>query len=756
MNIRFYFCLLVALLSVSRPAIAQSNFYATDTIQDVEITFAQPNWDYMMDTATVGSDGYLLATQVLINGVVFDSVGVRYKGNSSYDSTRAKNPLHIKLDYVHGSANYNGYSDVKLSNGFSDPSSIREVLAYDILRNYMAAPQCNFARVKINGTYYGVYSSAETIDDNFVATHFYSSSNTFVKCNPVTVLNGHIPNLVYLGQDSANYYDRYELKSNLAWKNLIHLCDTIANASAHIDTLLDTDRALWMLAFNDETVNLDSYSGAYAQNYYLYQDDNRRFNPIVWDLNMCFGSFTNTGSSNLTITGMQQMTPLLHASNAARPLIMNLLSNATYQRMYIAHMRTMNNEFFVNGNYATLAQNMQTLIDSSVQAENFSLYTYPQFQQGMTANVSTIPGISNLMSARATYLSSTTQFQYTPPTISAVTTAPGTVSLNDTIWVTANVTTTNTVMLGSRDQSYHRFRRVPMYDDGLHHDGAAGDNVYGAYMIAGSALMQYYIYAENADAGMFAPERAEYEFYSVQVAVSTASPGQVVINEFMASNQNDATNETGQHEDWIELYNRMSTPLNLLGLYLTDDYTNPTKFALPDVTIPAYGYRIIWADQGSTTSQYVHCNFKLSAAGEELMLSNSSGAVLDSITFGAQITDASMGRCPNGTGPFILFSPGTFGTLNVCPAGVAELPAAAAETKAYPNPASGMATIITNDARAQRVELFGLHGERLLSARFENDKAELSLEELAAGIYFYTTSDSNGAVLHSEKLVIIH
>ena len=138
---------------------AQTNFFATDTIQVIEITFTQPNWDYQLDTMKAGTDGYLLASQVNINGTIFDSVGIRYKGNSSYDSTRFKNPFHIKLDFVHGSADYRGNSDVKLSNCYQDPSWVREVLAYKILRNYMAAPQCNFARVIINGTYYGIYSN---------------------------------------------------------------------------------------------------------------------------------------------------------------------------------------------------------------------------------------------------------------------------------------------------------------------------------------------------------------------------------------------------------------------------------------------------------------------------------------------------------------------------------------------------------------------------------------------------------------------
>ena len=105
---------------------AQNPFYALSTIQKIEVHFSAVNWDYHMDTAKIGADDYVLAEWVKINGLQFDSVGVKYKGNSSYDSTYIKNPLHIELDFVNDQA-YNGVTDIKLGNGYADPSVIREV-----------------------------------------------------------------------------------------------------------------------------------------------------------------------------------------------------------------------------------------------------------------------------------------------------------------------------------------------------------------------------------------------------------------------------------------------------------------------------------------------------------------------------------------------------------------------------------------------------------------------------------------------------
>ncbi|MCC6838286.1 MAG: CotH kinase family protein [Bacteroidia bacterium] len=275
---------------------SQTTFYDLNTIQKIELFFSIPDWDYRMDTAKYGAEGYLIADSVLVNGVAFDSAGVKYKGNSSYDSTQIKNPLHIELDNVLNQS-YQGVSDIKLGNGYADPSMIREVLSYDILQNYMHCPRANFAQVYINGNYIGLYSNAENIGKDFVSTHFNSSSNTFLKCNPITVPTPLTKsNLRYINTDSSSYFNYYELKSNTGWNDLVKLCDTVTNFSSSLGNVLDMDRVIWMLAFNNVLVNLDSYTGVFCQNYYLYKDNTAHFNPVVWDLNMALGRFPYVGS----------------------------------------------------------------------------------------------------------------------------------------------------------------------------------------------------------------------------------------------------------------------------------------------------------------------------------------------------------------------------------------------------------------------------------------------------------------------------
>ena len=141
--------------------------YDINTIQDIEINFAQPSWDSILDVLKNSTEDYYMADWVKINGVQYDSVGVRFKGNSSYNANNAKNPLHISLDEFK-KQNYEGFESIKLSNGFGDPSFIREVLGYGILQKYMHCPKANFAKVTINGSYYGAFTNDESIDKKFI------------------------------------------------------------------------------------------------------------------------------------------------------------------------------------------------------------------------------------------------------------------------------------------------------------------------------------------------------------------------------------------------------------------------------------------------------------------------------------------------------------------------------------------------------------------------------------------------------------
>ena len=758
---------ILLLLLVSLKAFSQ-DVYDITTIQTIEIVFTQSNWDALLDAEKAGDNNYTEAQSVTINGTVFNQVGVKYKGNSSYNANQTKNPFHIELDtYV--DQNYGGVTDLKLSNVIFDPTFVRETVSYAIVSKYMHAPQSNYANVYVNGNLIGLYTNVESISKKFVNNHFGSNDNAFFSCSPpdgAGPQSTNLPNLVYLGTSSTSYDDAYEIKSDdetdptvaaAHWDNLIELTDILNNDIANIETVLDVDRAIWMLAFDNVMVNLDSYIGQFKQNYYLYKGDNGRFSPVVWDLNMSFGTFGMTGASgggpgpgggNLNSTTQKaELDHLLHDTDSNFPLMSKLLAVPTYKKMYLAHYKTILTENITNSAYLTMANDFQNLVDAAVQADTNKFYTYAQFNSNINTDVNlgmnTAPGLTNLMNARSTYLSALSDFTVTQPTISNVTPSNTSPQIGTTITVTSNVVNTNTdaVFLGYRNDQHDPFVKVLMYDDGAHNDGAANDGVYGVDLTLSEEYTQYYIYAENNNIGAFSPARAEHEFYTINATYVTIPVGDLVINEIMASNATTAADQDGEFDDWVELYNNSSQTVSLDNLYLSDDPTDLLAWQFPSgLTIAPDSYLIVWCDKDDDQVG-LHADLKFSAGGESAILSYADGTIIEDITFGAQTEDMGYARVPNGTGNFVIQTPtfnGNNESLSVDDFDFQN------DVKVYPNPTNGLITIKNSSVSIEKVIIYNAIGQLLFENNYPNsNEIELDFTSYAKGVYMVNINNTS-------------
>lgn len=138
--------------------------------------------------------------------------------------------------------------------------------------------------------------------------------------------------------------------------------------------------------------------------------------------------------------------------------------------------------------------------------------------------------------------------------------------------------------------------------------------------------------------------------------------GQVVINEFSASNLTQYVDNHSDFNDWIELYNSSGTTVNLAGYYLSDDSTNNTKWQMPVATsITANGYLRFWASgRNEVVGTSYHTNFTLKQTKnnhEYVVLSNPAGVIVDIIEI-AQKTklNHSYGRTTNGASTWSVFT----------------------------------------------------------------------------------------------------
>lgn len=137
----------------------------------------------------------------------------------------------------------------------------------------------------------------------------------------------------------------------------------------------------------------------------------------------------------------------------------------------------------------------------------------------------------------------------------------------------------------------------------------------------------------------------------------TAHPP-LFINEFMAVNSTTIADAAGEYDDWIELYNPHTAPINLAGYYLTDDLNNLTQYRIPTnstAQIGASGFVLIWADDQSNQGD-LHTNFALSVLGESVVLVGTDGqTIIDEFTYTSAEADASIGRAGDGEPDWITF-----------------------------------------------------------------------------------------------------
>jgi CotH protein/lamin tail-like protein/type IX secretion system substrate protein len=753
-------------LAANSFSLSAQDLYGSANITTVEITFAEGNWDELLnDFYTAGNGDRLLAT-VEINGISFDSVGIRYRGGSTYDPANVKNPLSIKLDYVK-SQNYDGVEVLKLSNGAKDPSFLREVLTFEIARNYMEAPRANYASVYINGNFHGVYANVESVNSLFFANRFQiGPDNSRFECNPAYDFSeplptppfgctqGHGANLEYLGSGNACYFDHYEIQSPVGWEDLVAAASTLKNDPANARAVLDLDRFIWMSALNNLLVNLDSYLGANPRNYFIAKADNGHFVPVADDMNESFGRFPwatvpQAGDPQPPLGFYTEFDPFSGSGDDTKPLLKAIFNNPAWKRMYVAHLRTMMAEMFTIGWFGQRTEELQSLISDELMSDANHFYTHDEFLENLNGTVvdsyngEDAYGLFPLMDGRIVYLQGLPEFQATPPAITDYHASPVVPTPGTTVTLTAAVSNASTVYFGYRDNLREVFELAQMFDDGAHGDGPAGDGVYGASVLVGAGGLQFYFYAENEDAGSFRPPRAEFEFFSLGAA------GNVVINEIMAANQTTVADQDGQFDDWAEFYNNTAGTMNLSGWYLSDDPLVPDKWAFPNGTfIDAGSYLTVWVDDDELQAG-LHTSFNLAASGEQLLLLNPSLEIVDQVVFGSQAPDISLGRCPNGTGAFTSISP-TFGEDNNSACTVPTNDVRRLETlKIYPNPAREFVVFQNESTIEVRVRLVSPRGRIVKDARFSGS-LEIAVGDLPAGLYFV---EMDG--YYVEKLMIV-
>ncbi len=732
-----------------------TGLYDQSQIKSIYLTFPQSNyWSLMQSNYTSKTD---IPATMVVDNVTYDSVGVRFKGQTSYSQSGStqKKSFNITLDYAHPNQNLMGYQTLNLNNCFQDESFIREIFYTHQIKKHIPSVKSAYVKLYINGQNWGVYPNVQQLNKDFLKEWFMSNKGTNWRSDRTA--GAGAPGwgdgtgaLNYLTADTTTYKTYYALKSYTKpnkWDDLVNTCNILKNTSlANLPTalpaVLDVDRTLWFLAseilFSDD----DSYIYKGRMDYYAYWEiETGRMTPQEYDGN------------SVMDPSRQNWSPFYNETNANYPLMNRLFAVPEYRQRYLAHLRTLISELYDATTAPALIDSYKAQIDTMVQNDTKKIYTYTQFQSEITI-------LKNFITSRRNYLNTNTEVAQQAPTISNVAyytnsnawTAP---AANQASTVRASATSASGIY---RMNMYYsnaivgNFTKLQMFDDGTHDDGASGDGVYGAQIPgqAGGSWVRFYVEAaanNSAKSVKYDPVGAEHNVYVYIVAPLSSSDTSVVINEVMASNSSTAMDNAGEYDDWIELYNKSSAAKDISGYILTDNPTNLNKWSFPTGTIiPANGYLIAWADEDSTQGTD-HSNFKLSASSEKLYLLDPSEALVDSLSWSTQTTDMGFARIPNGYGNFVSQSP-TFNAHN-SGTGISELSEEVTFMAVYPNPASDKIKIAVDKNTEQKLVIMNAISQQVYSTSFTRS-TEVNIANWPAGFYIIHCGNMN------KKLIVQH
>ncbi len=739
-----------------------NGLFNANNIDTIYLQFQNNNWQQtlMMNQFMGGDD---LSATLTYHGVQYPQVGVSYKGFTSFLGAMQdeKKSFNITMDAFVADQKLEGYDVINLNNSFDDPTFMREFTYLSAINSYIPAAKACYAELVINGVSWGLYPMVQQLDGRFIKDWFLSKDGSrwraFVSPFDNMGPGGGGPGgpgggepggwgdgtaaLNYLGASVASYEEYYTLKSSTVdnpWQNLINTADILNNTPIEdlpdiLPSVLDIDRTLWFLACENVFADDDSYIMKGTMDYYLYWEiETGRMVPIEFDGN------TVLLEDNL------EWGPFYNADNPNYPLLNKLLSIPDYRQRYLAHMRTIINEqvdAILNEN--TIAA-WKTILDTHVQNDQKKLYTYNEFVSGATE-------LHNNLQTRRNLLMNDSEVNQVSPIINSVQMAS-----EDGIWASpdayevANITSSAEALDGIYTMNLYysyssvgNFSKIEMFDDGNHNDQTSGDGIYGASIpgVIGGSLVRFYVEAvrnNEAKTVAFMPAGAEHDVFYYRVNAAWASSTDIVINEIMADNGSTAYDEAGDNDDWIELYNRGNSPVDLSGYFITDNDWSLNKWEIPAGTIlNPNQYLILWADEQGSQGMY-HTNFKLAKAGETLTLVNGSNEILDQLIYTEQTEDVGLARIPNGTGPFVQHLP-TFNANNDTGVDVEEV--VTNSITAYPNPCSDV-LFIQSPEKITSVELFDMNGRMVFS---QTATRTLDVSRIAQGVYVVKVKSESGS-----------
>jgi spore coat protein CotH len=287
---------------------AGGTFFDSVQVHEISVTFTQEDYDAMIATYKSSSEKDWIKATVTIDGVTYNEVGMRLKGNSSIMGLRNQGgqgargpggnvsadspqtlPWLIRLDKFVDGQSYEGLTDLVVRSNTSS-TSLNEAVALQLLDLAgLASLEDVACRFSVNGGDEVVRLVTQLPDDEWMAETF-GSTGALYKAES----SGDYS---YRGDDPDSYTDIFDQeagKDNADLTPLIEFLDFINNSddatfAAELPARLDVDAFATYLAMEELLGNFDDIDGPGNNSYLYYDPSTTMFTVVPWDHNLAFG-----------------------------------------------------------------------------------------------------------------------------------------------------------------------------------------------------------------------------------------------------------------------------------------------------------------------------------------------------------------------------------------------------------------------------------------------------------------------------------
>lgn len=411
----------------------ETELFDTNSILTVNILMDEADWNDML--ANAAAEEYYQC-DVEVNGTAFYRVAIRPKGNTSLtsiasDPTTDRYSFKLEFDhYVDGQTCF-GLDKLILNNNYADATNMKEALIYDMYQ-YLGADASlyNYAKISVNGEYWGVYLALEAAEDSFLLRNYGVQDGELYKPDSMNIGGGGDPGGDFKADDmdfenmtppdmdredapqppdssgerpaenfdfpdgkggssmggggaDLNYTDDELDSYETIWdgeiadttkadhKRVVTALKNISEGN-DLEDYMDVDNLLRYMAVHIFSVNEDSLSGSMAHNYYLYESGGK-LNLIPWDYNLALGGMGRSNDATSVVNSA------IDNAFSGTNFFDTLMEDETYHSQYYAYLQQLVSEYIGGGGFDAFYERVRSQIDELVETDPTAFYSYDEY-----------------------------------------------------------------------------------------------------------------------------------------------------------------------------------------------------------------------------------------------------------------------------------------------------------------------------------------------------------------------------------------